>query len=452
MDSGKSRPVRLGLALGGGAARGIAHVGVLQVLWEHGIVVDAIAGTSAGAMVGAMIASGVTPDELADIARASNWWFLAKDISLRGGLLGSGGIERWMRRYIEDKTFRDLRIPLAIITSDIATGETVVFTEGDVAWAARVSASVPGIYAPVEYEGHLLVDGGITQNVPVETVRQMEVDVVLAVNLNGTFLHHIRPERPIEAMQQAISILQRAHIGKQLENADLVVTPDVKDLGLTDFREAEKFIQLGRKAMEEHLPKLQTILSRAAYTKKGQEPMVDQARSEENPLIGVVLGSDSDLPVIAPGLELLRALEVPFEVQILSAHRTPEDAAQYAKSAVDRGIRVIVAAAGMAAHLPGVLASHTTLPVIGIPIASGRLGGVDALYSMVQMPPGIPVATVGINATTNGILLAVEILALTIPIFKDKLRVYRQDQREGVLNKNALLQELGYQGYVDRNS
>ena len=98
------------------------------------------------------------------------------------------------------------------------------------------------------------------------------------------------------------------------------------------------------------------------------------------------------------------------------------------------------------------LASHTTLPVIGIPIASGRLGGVDALYSMVQMPPGIPVATVGINATTNGILLAVEILALTIPIFKDKLRVYRQDQREGVLNKNALLQELGYQGYVDRNS
>ena len=203
------RPVRLGLALGGGAARGIAHVGVLQVLWEHGIVVDAIAGTSAGAMVGAMIASGVTPDELADIARASNWWFLAKDISLRGGLLGSGGIERWMRRYIEDKTFRDLRIPLAIITSDIVTGETVVFTEGDVAWAARVSASVPGIYAPVEYEGHLLVDGGITQNVPVETVRQMEVDVVLAVNLNGTFLHHIRPERPIEAMQQAISILQR---------------------------------------------------------------------------------------------------------------------------------------------------------------------------------------------------------------------------------------------------
>jgi 5-(carboxyamino)imidazole ribonucleotide mutase len=175
--------------------------------------------------------------------------------------------------------------------------------------------------------------------------------------------------------------------------------------------------------------------------------MSKQPETRANPLIGVVLGSDSDLPVLAPGLEMLETWEVPFEVQILSAHRTPEAVAKYAQSAGERGLQVIIAAAGMAAHLPGVLASYTALPVIGVPIAGNHLGGVDALYAMVQMPPGIPVASVGINAAKNAILLALEVLALVNPLYRDKLRAFRKEQAEGVLNKNARMQELGFRGY-----
>ena len=258
----------MGLALGGGAARGIAHIGILQVLWENGIGIDAIAGTSAGAMVGALVAAGINPSKVAEIARASNYWFLAKDISLRkAGILQSTGIEKWMRRHIKDKSFAELEIPLAVVTTNILDGGTVVFTEGDVAWAARVSATVPGIYAPVEYGDDLLVDGGLTQNVPVEALLSMGVDITLAVSLNESFWHRGMPEHPVETIQQAITILQRAHIGRQLSKADLVVAPDLQELSLTDFKEVDEFLRLGRVAMEAALPRLNAILDMWAERK-----------------------------------------------------------------------------------------------------------------------------------------------------------------------------------------
>jgi phosphoribosylaminoimidazole carboxylase PurE protein len=175
-----------------------------------------------------------------------------------------------------------------------------------------------------------------------------------------------------------------------------------------------------------------------------------QAVPGKSPVVGVVLGSDSDLPVLTPGLEILEKWDVPFEVQILSAHRTPTEAANYAATARERGLKVIIAAAGMAAHLPGVLAAYTTLPVIGVPIASGELRGIDALYAMVQMPPGIPVATVGIGAGKNAALLAVELLGLADPVWYHKLEAYRKEQAKGVLDKNTKLQKLGYHGYLAR--
>ncbi|NMB45117.1 MAG: 5-(carboxyamino)imidazole ribonucleotide mutase [Firmicutes bacterium] len=171
--------------------------------------------------------------------------------------------------------------------------------------------------------------------------------------------------------------------------------------------------------------------------------------SKNNPLIGVVIGSDSDLPIMAPGLEILEKWGIPFEVHILSAHRTPTAAADYAQTARDRGLKVIIAGAGMAAHLPGVLAAYTTLPVVGVPIASGELKGVDALYAIVQMPSGVPVASVGINAGKNAVILAIEILGLTGSVWQDKLEAYRKDQAEGISVKNARLQELGYHKYLD---
>jgi len=151
------------------------------------------------------------------------------------------------------------------------------------------------------------------------------------------------------------------------------------------------------------------------------------------PLVAVVMGSKSDAEAVQPTLDILTELNIDHEVNVISAHRTPEKAKQYAQEARGRGIEVIIAAAGMAAHLPGVLASWTTLPVIGIPIASGELKGVDALYSIVQMPPGIPVATVAIGSAgaKNAAYLAAEILGIKHDKIRQAYEKYRQKLQGG---------------------
>jgi 5-(carboxyamino)imidazole ribonucleotide mutase len=150
------------------------------------------------------------------------------------------------------------------------------------------------------------------------------------------------------------------------------------------------------------------------------------------PLVGVVIGSKSDTEVIQAALDVLGRLDIEYEINIISAHRTPEKAREYALSARERGVEVIIAAAGMAAHLPGVLASWTTVPVIGVPLAAGDLKGLDALYSIVQMPAGIPVACVAIGraGAANAAHLAAEILGLKHDKIKDACEKYRQELKE----------------------
>lgn len=157
--------------------------------------------------------------------------------------------------------------------------------------------------------------------------------------------------------------------------------------------------------------------------------------------VGIVMGSDSDLPVIEKATNTLSALGIGFEVHVYSAHRTPVEAAEYAQTAEERGIGVIIAAAGMAAHLAGALAARTTLPVIGIPCKSTNLGGIEALLSTVQMPGGIPVATVAIDGGVNAALLAAQILALSDPELSLKLKEHRQAQYEGVIAKDKAVAE-----------
>ncbi|HUW34923.1 MAG TPA: 5-(carboxyamino)imidazole ribonucleotide mutase [Planctomycetota bacterium] len=166
-----------------------------------------------------------------------------------------------------------------------------------------------------------------------------------------------------------------------------------------------------------------------------------QAPSPLNPLVSIVMGSDSDLPKIEGCLEVLREFGVPCEVNVISAHRTPGDAQDFAKNADARGIRVIIAAAGGAAHLAGVLASLTALPVIGVPISSSALQGVDALYSTVQMPPGVPVATVGIDGSRNAAILAVQILGVADPRLRAELLAYKERLAAGVRQKSRNLKE-----------
>ena len=160
-----------------------------------------------------------------------------------------------------------------------------------------------------------------------------------------------------------------------------------------------------------------------------------------NAKVGIIMGSDSDFPLMKKTVEVLEEFGIAYEVKVSSAHRTPEDTLEYAKTAVDRGLKVIIAGAGAAAHLHGVIAAETTLPVIGVPINATALNGMDALYAIVQMPSGVPVASVGIDATKNAGLLAVQILATADDELRQKMVEYKENMKEAVLKKNAKIQE-----------
>ena len=153
--------------------------------------------------------------------------------------------------------------------------------------------------------------------------------------------------------------------------------------------------------------------------------------------VGIVMGSDSDLPILEKAMNMLKSLEVPYEVHVYSAHRTPDQAISFARSAEEKGFGVLIAAAGMAAHLAGVLAANTTLPVIGIPCKSQYLDGVDALLATVQMPTGIPVATVAINGGGNAALLACQMLAISDEALAKRLKAKRENDTNAVLEKDA---------------
>lgn len=170
--------------------------------------------------------------------------------------------------------------------------------------------------------------------------------------------------------------------------------------------------------------------------------------TEAKPLIGIIMGSDSDLPTMQAAITICEEFAIPYEVAIVSAHRTPERMVQYAQSAHQRGLKVIIAGAGGAAHLPGMVAALTPLPVIGVPVSSRHLQGIDSLYSIVQMPGGIPVATVAIGNAKNAGLLAVQILASHQPELLEKVKLYRHNLSQSVLNKQAKLDKLGYQKYL----
>ncbi len=167
-------------------------------------------------------------------------------------------------------------------------------------------------------------------------------------------------------------------------------------------------------------------------------------------MIGIIMGSDSDLPVMKQAAEVLDEFGVPYEITIVSAHRTPERMYEYAKTAEERGIKVIIAGAGGAAHLPGMTASLTHIPVIGVPIKTSSLNGLDSLLSIVQMPAGIPVATVAINNAKNAALLALSILATSDPEIAKKLKEYRKSLKEMVEEKAKKLEEIGYQKYLEQ--
>jgi 5-(carboxyamino)imidazole ribonucleotide mutase len=170
--------------------------------------------------------------------------------------------------------------------------------------------------------------------------------------------------------------------------------------------------------------------------------MTQQSSGAERPRVGVIMGSDSDWPVMIDAAEALAEFDIPIEVRVVSAHRTPEVMLDYARGAADRGLEVIIAGAGGAAHLPGMVASATPLPVIGVPVPLARLDGLDSLLSIVQMPAGVPVATVSIGGARNAGLLAVRILASSDPQLRARIAAFQRRLADSVRAKDAALQQL----------
>jgi phosphoribosylaminoimidazole carboxylase PurE protein len=169
-----------------------------------------------------------------------------------------------------------------------------------------------------------------------------------------------------------------------------------------------------------------------------------------NPVVGIIMGSDSDLPTMVEAEKILNSFNIPLEITVVSAHRTVDRMVEYARSARDRGLKVIIAGAGGAAHLPGMVAAMTTLPVIGVPIKSSKLSGLDSLLSIVQMPGGIPVATVAIGGGKNAGLLAASILSASDEDVAQSLAQFRDNQEKAVLEKAEKLQNLGGEEYINQ--
>lgn len=168
---------------------------------------------------------------------------------------------------------------------------------------------------------------------------------------------------------------------------------------------------------------------------------------ENNIDVAIIMGSDSDLPIMSEAAKFLDTMGISYEMKILSVHRCPDEAIDYAKGLKERNVKAIIAGAGGAAHLPGIFAAVNTCPVIGVPIHSKTLSGVDSLYSIVQMPSGIPVATVAINGAKNAAILASQIIGVADDSVKNKITDFKSSMKDGVMNKDARLQEVGYENY-----
>jgi len=254
---------KLGLALGAGGAKGLAHIGVLQVFKENGIKIDLIAGSSMGALIGAAFAAGTDIDLLAKLA-ATLQRSLFIDISVpRFGLLKGEKALGLIRLLTRSKKFTELELPLAVVATDIERGEPVVFREqGDVAQAVRASISIPGIFNPVRLGDRLLVDGAVTDRLPVAVLKEMGADYVVAVDVKACPAgERIKIQNIYDIIMHSIEILENKACQPSLNAADFLIAPDTTGIGTTDFHKAEECMEAGRIAAREAVSKITADLA-----------------------------------------------------------------------------------------------------------------------------------------------------------------------------------------------
>jgi NTE family protein len=264
LPAASARVPAIGVALGGGFARGIAHIGVLKVLEEEGIPVGIVTGTSVGALIGASYCSGLSISELEGVARSVRFTTFARWTVSRYGFASNDRMVTFLNRTLKVKTFEELRIPLGVTATDFNTGEGVVFHSGSIIDPVRASCAYPGMFLPVEIRGRYLVDGMLSHPVPTRPLREMGADRVLAVHLKGTWANGGAPRHLFDVIGQSFAIAQDAMSSLWKEAADLVIEPDVAGFAYDDFKRADDLIRVGEIAMRQALPEVRKWLETPA--------------------------------------------------------------------------------------------------------------------------------------------------------------------------------------------
>ena len=256
----------MGLALSGGAARGIAHAGVLRVLEEHHIPIDFVAGTSAGALVGGALAAGLSIAEITEMGRNLRWRDMGRMTLSRLGVQSNARMEEFIRARLPVTRFEDLRIPFAAVATDLHSGAAVVMSgEGDVPFAIRASCAIPGWYVPVtDAQGRQLVDGGLVANVPSAAARSLGADIVIAVDVNSEGAKFLGPpQSAIGVLLQAMMVIQRTAAAHQWQDADLVIRPKVGHIRWDEMRRADELIEAGEQAALVTIERIKHLLEPA---------------------------------------------------------------------------------------------------------------------------------------------------------------------------------------------
>jgi NTE family protein len=255
------RKPKIGIALSGGSTHGVAHIGVLKVLEREGIKPDMIAGTSAGALVGCAYAAGIPLDEIEEIFKKMSWPHLLRPSIIRPlSFFNTSPMENFLREKIGNGEFKDLDIPFAVIAADIVSSEKVVLDSGALVPAVRASASIPGLFNPIELNGRLLVDGGILDNLPVSQVKAMGADYIIAVDLTKHEGPNKRPENPVEVIICMIDIMQSRSTLPDPSEFDCYIRPEVQQYSQWEFANADEMIAEGQRAAEKVLEQLRSDL------------------------------------------------------------------------------------------------------------------------------------------------------------------------------------------------
>lgn len=253
------RPV-LGLALGGGMARGCAHVGVLREFERHHLPIDLIAGTSVGSLIGGAYATGLTPDQIEQIALHISWNDLGRVTISRLGFYNSERTEEFVRQKFPVTQFEKTRLPFGAVATDIQTGKMVIFTEGSIPLAIRASCAVPIYYTPVMVNGRMMVDGGLVGHIPASVARLMGADLVVAVDVNSQHLPIPPPTHLFAVMSQSLSIIGRHAVQYIYEDADVVIRPEIEHVRPDDLSKAAEMIAAGEEAARRVIPKIKRLL------------------------------------------------------------------------------------------------------------------------------------------------------------------------------------------------